>query len=209
MTVLKAIRWTAWAMVGVFGFMALAIGVGWFKVEVLPGPAREVATGAPELGGAFALVNHRGEAVTEQDFRGKPTAYFFGFLHCPEICPTTLFEMTSRLAELGPAADRLNVVFVTIDPERDTPERIAAYLESFDPRIVGLTGTPEEVADAARTFGITYRKVPTEGGEYTMDHTASVLLFDEDGRFATLIDYHDSPEAALGKLRRVVGAGDA
>lgn len=206
MTMLKAIRWTAWALVGVFGFLALATGVGWFRVEVLPGPAREVATGAPELGGPFTLVNHRGETVTQEDFLGRPTAYFFGFTHCPEICPTTLFEMTSRLDELGPAAERLNVVFVTVDPERDTPEHLARYLESFDPRIVGLSGTAEQVADAARTFGITYRKVPLEGGEYTMDHTASVLLFDETGRLATLIDYHDSPDAALGKLRRVVGA---
>ncbi|MEE1657592.1 SCO family protein [Microvirga sp. CF3062] len=134
----------------------------------------------------------------------QPTAYFFGFTHCPEVCPTTLFGMSQHLKELGPEADRLNVVFVTADAERDTLELLkATYLESFDPRIVALTGTPEEMA-AAKAVRISYRKVPSEGGGYTMEHTASVVMTDAGGELVSLIDYHEDAATALSKLRRAI-----
>jgi protein SCO1/2 len=120
------------------------------------------------------------------------------------VCPTTLFEMSQHLKDLGPDADRLNVVFVTVDPERDTPELLKTYRESFDPRIVALTGTPEEMAAAAKAFRISYRKVPTEGGDYTMEHTASVIVTDAGGGFVSLIDYHEDDSTALLKLRRAI-----
>jgi protein SCO1/2 len=139
-----------------------------------------------------------------QNLKGKPTAYFFGFTHCPEVCPTTLFEMTQHLKQLGPNADRLNVVFVSVDPERDTPELLKTYLKSFDPRIVALTGTPEDLAAAAKAFRIAYRKVPTEGGNYTMDHTSSVIVTDAEGELDSLIDYHEDDATAFAKLRRAI-----
>jgi protein SCO1/2 len=120
------------------------------------------------------------------------------------VCPTTLFEMSQHLKDLGPDADRLNVVFVTVDPERDTPDLLKTYLESFDPRIVALTGTPEEMAAAATAYHVSYRKVPTEGGSYTMDHTASVILTDANGGFLSLIDYHEDEATTLAKLRRAL-----
>ncbi len=135
MFVLRIIRWVAWALVAVAIFVGTGIAVGWFRTEWLgqSPPVAVTTTGAPAVGGPFSLVNHRGERVSQDTFKGKPTAYFFGFTHCPEVCPTTLFEMTQHLKELGPDADRLNVVFVTVDPERDTPELLRTYLESFDP----------------------------------------------------------------------------
>jgi protein SCO1/2 len=204
MLVLRIIRWTAWALVAVAIFVGTGIAVGWFRTEWLGQSPPVTTTGVPAVGGPFSLVTHRGERVTQDTFKGKPTAYFFGFTHCPEVCPTTLFEMTQHLKELGPDADRLNVVFVTVDPERDTPELLKTYLGSFDHRIVALTGTPEELAAAAGAFRISYRKLPTEGGNYTMDHTASVIVIDAEGKLDSLIDYHEDAATALSKLRRAV-----
>jgi protein SCO1/2 len=204
----RIIRWTAWSLVAVLLFGVGAIALGWLQVEKFGlGRTQSVITssGVPAIGGPFSLVNHRGERVTQDTFRGKPTVYFFGFTHCPEVCPTTLFEMTQRLNELGPDADRLNVVFMTVDPERDTPDLLKTYLESFDPRIVALTGTPDEVAATAKAFRISYKKVPTGDG-YTMDHTSSVIVQDADGQLITLIDYHEEASSALAKLRRALGS---
>jgi protein SCO1 len=205
MFVLRIVRWAAWALVAVAIFVATGIAVGWVRTEWLgQSPPAAVTTGVPAVGGPFSLVNHRGERVTQDTFKGKPTAYFFGFTHCPEVCPTTLFDMSQHLKDLGPDADRLNVVFVTVDPERDTPELLKTYLESFDSRIVALTGTLEEMAVAAKAYHVSYRKVPTEGGNYTMDHTASVILTDANGGFLTLIDYHEDEATTLAKLRRAL-----
>ncbi|MBM1171990.1 SCO family protein [Microvirga arabica] len=206
MIALRIIRWTAWALVAVVLFGAGAIALGWLQVEKLGLRAQPTVTssGVPAVGGPFSLINHRGERVTQDTFKGKPTAYFFGFTHCPEVCPTTLFEMSQHLKELGQDADRLNVVFVTVDPERDTPELLKTYLESFDPRIVALTGTPEEMAAAAKAFRIGYRKVPTEGGDYMMDHTSSVIVTDAKGDLVSLIDYHEDEATALAKLKKAL-----
>jgi protein SCO1 len=206
MFVLRIIRWTAWTLVAVAIFVGTGIAAGWLRTEWLgqSPPAAVTTSGVPTVGGPFSLVNHRGERVTQDTFKGKPTAYFFGFTYCPEVCPTTLFEMSQHLKDLGPDADRLNVVFVTVDPERDTPELLKTYLESFDPRIVALTGTPEQVAAAAKAYHASYRKVPTEGGNYTMDHTASVIVTDANGGFLTLIDYHEDEATTLAKLRRAL-----
>ncbi|QRM35277.1 SCO family protein [Microvirga sp. VF16] len=206
MSALKLVRWILWSLVAVAIFVATGVAVGWLRTEWLGQrpPVAVTTTGTPAVGGPFSLVNHRGERVTQDTFKGKPTAYFFGFTHCPEVCPTTLFEMSQHLKDLGPDANRLNVVFVTVDPERDTPELLKTYLESFDPRIVALTGTAEELATAARAFRISYRKVPTEGGNYTMDHTSSVIVTDAKGEFVSLIDYHEDKAMALAKLQRVV-----
>jgi protein SCO1/2 len=206
MLVLRIIRWAAWALVAVAIFVATGVAVGWLRTEWLgqSPPAAVTTSGVPAVGGPFSLVNHRGERVTQNTFKGKPTAYFFGFTHCPEVCPTTLFEMGQHLKDLGPDADRLNLVFVTVDPERDTPELLKTYMESFDPRIVALIGTSEELATAAKAFRISYRKVPTEGGDYTMEHTASVIVTDAKGELVSLIDYHEDAATAHSKLRRAM-----
>jgi protein SCO1 len=158
------------------------------------------------LSAPFRLVNQEGREVTEADFRGKPTAWFFGFTNCPDVCPTTLMQMTEHLKRLGPDADKLNVVFVTVDPERDTPLVLEEYLSSFDPHIVGLTGSPEEIEKFAKGYGVFFAKVP-QGESYTMNHTFLVLLTGPDGKFKGTIDLHESVEAQLQKLTRLVRRG--
>lgn len=164
---------------------------------------RNPLAAAAAVGGPFRLATDDGRPVTDADLLGRPTVIFFGFTFCPEVCPTTLAELSSALAALGPEADRLNVVFVSVDPERDTPEILRDYLSAFDPRIRGLTGTPEEIASAARAYAVFYRKVPLEGGDYTMDHTASMFLMDAEGRFVGTISFGEDPKVAFAKLKRL------
>jgi protein SCO1/2 len=181
--------------------LVLAAGVAtywWTR----PGAPGVVAFGAP-----FELVNHNGEKITEQAFRGKPTAVFFGFTHCPEVCPTTLFELDGWIEQLGSDADKMSAYFVSIDPERDTPEVMKAYLGNFSGRITGITGEPAKVMQMAKDFRIFARKVEQENGEYTMDHTASVLLLDSNGDFFGTIAYQENPDTALAKLQRLIREG--
>ena len=156
------------------------------------------------IGGAFRLTSHKGETLTEADVRGKPHLVFFGFTSCPEVCPTTLFELSNLLQELGTDGDKLKALFVTVDPERDTQEVLASYMSAFDARILGLTGTQAEVEATAKAYKASLRKVPIEGGGYTMDHTAIVYLMDKDGRFVSSLDFHEAKETQLAKLRRLV-----
>ena len=163
---------------------------------------------AVPIGGAFDLVDQDGRAVTQKDLLGKPTAIFFGFTYCPEVCPTTLTDMTAWLKTLGPHANRLNVVFVSVDPERDNPAVMKDYLSNFDPRIRGFTGTPDQAARAAKAYRVYYQKVPLDGGGYTMDHSSSIYLFDAKGRFVEPIGYQSPPERAVAQLRKLIdGAG--
>jgi len=150
---------------------------------------------------SFEMTNHKGETVTEQDFIGKPTAFFFGFTYCPNICPMTLHHMTNMMKELGPDADRINIVFISVDPERDRVESLATYLTSFDSRIIGLVGTEEQVKQITKAFNIFYKKVILEDGDYTLDHTASTLLYNSKGEFRGTIDYQENPKTALEKLQ--------
>jgi protein SCO1/2 len=160
-------------------------------------------SGGEAFGAPFTLVDQRGEEITEAAFRGQPTALFFGFTHCPEICPTTLFELDGWLAQLGPEGENIDAYFVSIDPERDTPEIMNAYVGNVSDRITGITGEPDKVAEMARAFSIYVRKVDLDGDDYTMDHTASILLLDETGDFAGTIAYGENPDTALAKLRRL------
>ncbi len=149
------------------------------------------------IGGSFALTDMSGRPVTQADLLGKPTAVFFGFTRCPDACPTTLVALTEALRGLGAKADRLNVVFVTLDPQRDTPDVLRAYLSSFDPRIRGFTGTLAQVAAMADAYHILYRRVPLSDGDYTMDHSAAVLTFDRAGKFVGKVPFGDDDEARL------------
>ena len=163
-------------------------------------PIRKVQASA--IGGPFRMTDQNGRTVTDADFKGHPYLVFFGFTHCPDVCPTTLFEMSEIMRKLGPDADKVNALFVTVDPERDTPQMMKDYLGSFDPHLRGLTGTPDEVAAIAKGYRVYYKKVPQDGGEYTMDHTAIVYLMDKEGRFVTPFNAKKQPEEAAAELRR-------
>jgi protein SCO1/2 len=162
-----------------------------------PEPART-------LGGPFSLTDQDGRTVSARDLRGKPSAIFFGFTFCPEICPTTLTNLTGWMRALGPDADRLNVVFITVDPDRDTPTKLKAYLSAFDPRIRGLTGPDQAIAKVAAEYRVYYRKVPLDGGGYTMDHSSAIYLMDAKGRFVEPIGYGEPADRALASLRRLI-----
>jgi protein SCO1/2 len=161
----------------------------------------------PALGGPFAMRDQHGVAVSEADLRGRPSLMFFGFTSCPDICPTTLDVVARWLQAMGPAADRLQVFFVTVDPERDDPSTLKAYVGSFDPRIRALVGSEAELSAMAEKWRVVYRRVELSGGGYTMDHTASLFLMDREGRFAGTISPQEGDAAALAKLRRLLDAG--
>ncbi|WP_335631776.1 SCO family protein [Aurantimonas endophytica] len=168
------------------------------------GPARDVTTGVATIGGEFSLVDQDGATRTWSSFRGKPVAVFFGFTNCPDICPTTLAELSLLLDGMGQEGDDLSVVLVSGDPERDTPAVLKDYLTSFDPRITALTGKEGQI-DAAFSAFKAYRKVvPLEGGDYTVDHSAGVYLYDRKGAFVGTLDTHGSQQVRLGKLERLV-----
>ena len=165
---LMRIRYILW------GFVAVAAAlVALFVLRQSEPTDRPVGT--ITIGGPFAMTNNLGQAVTEKDFRGQPIALFFGFTNCPDICPTTLLRLTDLMKKLGPSSDKLQVMLVSVDPERDTPDVLKAYLEQFDPRFSALTGTPEQLAAFAKGYRFIYKKVPLKGGSYTMDHSAGVF----------------------------------
>jgi protein SCO1/2 len=154
------------------------------------------------VGGPFRLIDQNGHTVTDQDLRGHPFLVFFGFTHCPEVCPTTLFEISETLRALGSDADRTRAFFVTVDPERDTPSVLKDYLANFDQHLSGLTGDAEAIASIAKAYRVYYKKVPLEHGDYTMDHSAMVYLMDKEARFVSPFSLKRSSEAAVADLRR-------
>ena len=160
--------------------------------------------GTASLGAPFSLVDHDGASITEAAFKGHPSLLFFGFTHCPEICPTTVYEMEGWLAELGPEADGLRAFFVTVDPERDTPEALRDYLTAQTDRVTGISGDPDDVREMARSWRVYFSRRDLEGGDYTMDHTSLVYLLDEDGAYAGTIPYGAEPEAAVAQLRALI-----
>ena len=161
-----------------------------------------VAQQIAAVGGPFKLIDQNGKAVSDQDLKGHPFLVFFGFTHCPDVCPTTLFDVSEMLRALGPDADRTRALFITVDPERDTPAVMKDYLSSFDPHLAGLTGDPAAIATVAKAYRVYYKKVPLDGGEYTMDHTAIVYLMDKEGRFVSPFSLKRGTEAAAADLRR-------
>ena len=166
--------------------------------------AKTLPSSTLAIGGPFTLVDVHGAAVTQRDFRGKPSAIFFGYTHCPDVCPTTLLDLTELMKALGADADKLHVAFVTVDPERDTPARLADYLSSFDPRIRGLTGTEAQIAAVAKAYHVYYARVPDGHGGYAMDHSASVFLMNADGGFAGAMSFEEDAKTSLAKLERLV-----
>ena len=161
-----------------------------------------VAQQVAAIGGPFKLTDENGQAVSDQDLHGRPFLVFFGFTHCPDVCPTTLFEVSEILRALGRDADRTHALFITVDPERDTPSVMKDYLSSFDPHLSGLSGDPAAIAAIAKGYRVYYKKVLLDQGGYTMDHTATVYLMDKDGRFVSPFSLKRTAEAAAADLRR-------
>jgi protein SCO1/2 len=173
-----------------------------FALVLLMSEQTPIRPGVAAIGGPFRLIDQDGRTATEQDLRGRPFLVFFGFTHCPEICPTTLFEISEILRKLGPDADRSGALFITVDPERDTPKALKDYLSSFDTHIVGLTGDADAIASVAKSYRAIYRKVPLEQGDYTMDHTAIVYLMDKQGRFVSPFSLKRTTDASVAELRK-------
>jgi protein SCO1 len=196
---MRARQWIWVALAGLLAFSTAALGT----VYIISSRAVHGVT-ATRIGGPFTLVDDTGAPVTDKTLAGKPYAMYFGYTFCPDVCPTTLLDLSRWIQKLGPDADKLNYVFVTVDPERDTAQSLHTYLSSFDKHIRGYTGTPAEIAQIAKEYRVYYKKVPTEDGGYTMDHSAIIYLMGSDGKFATMIPYQEDDASALAKLRNVV-----
>jgi len=185
--------------------LAVVIAVGAAIALFQIATTREAALGgSANIGGPFSLVGENGEPVTEAVLAGKPTLMYFGYTFCPEICPTTLTDMSNWIAKLGPDADKLNYVFVTVDPERDTPEVMKQYVSSFDKRIRGFTGTPKQIADIAAKYRVYYKKIPSKDGPYEMDHSAIVYMMSRGGKFRGIIGYQEDEKSVMEKLRSLI-----
>jgi protein SCO1/2 len=154
------------------------------------------------IGGPFQLTDQAGQTVTDKSMKGKPTLIFFGFTHCPDVCPTSLFEISEVLKAMGKDADRVNAYFVSVDPERDTLGAMKDYLGSFDPHLKGLTGDPEAIGTVLSAYRVYAKKVPLKDGDYTMDHTALIYLMDRDGKFVSPFNLKRTPEEAAADLKR-------
>jgi protein SCO1/2 len=186
------------------GALGLMLGIGWWRVD---GPGASKPGGKRPLPVSemdFRLTDHEGNEVGPDTLIGRPTMVFFGFTFCPDVCPTTLSDISGWLEELGDEAAQINVVFITVDPERDTVAAMAEYVGYFHPAIRGWTGSEDQIARAADGFRASYKRVPTDGGDYTMNHTASVFLSDAEGEHVTMIDYHEPREFAVPKIRRAL-----
>jgi protein SCO1/2 len=196
----RRVAWIAILLVAVPG--ALLYGgkqFGWFGP-----PASKTAPPRPAVGGPFDLVDHEGRAATDADFRGRLMIVFFGFTYCPDVCPTALTAIAQALDLLG--ADAVNVapLFITVDPERDTPEQLKEYVRHFHPRLIGLTGTPEKIAAAAKAYRVYYAKARAANAppdEYTMDHTSIVYLMGRDGKFLAHFSHGTEPKAIADRAR--------
>ena len=154
------------------------------------------------IGGPFQLTDQSGTTVTDKSLQGRPSLIFFGFTHCPDVCPTSLFEISEVLRAMGKDADRVNAYFGSVDPERDSKEAMKDYLSSFDPHLKGLTGDPEAIAKMLTAYRVYAKKVPLKDGDYTMDHTALTYLMDRDGKFVAPFNLNRTPEEAAADLKR-------
>jgi protein SCO1 len=188
------------ALAAIAGFFGMVLCIAFLASST--GPGKDTSTAA--IGGPFALVDDTDAPVTENVLAGKPYTIYFGYTYCPEICPTTLLDLSRWITELGTGADKLNYVFVTVDPQRDTPQLMHAYLSSFDKRIRGFTGTPEQIAKIARQYRVYYKKIPTKDGSYVMDHSSIIYLMGSDAKFISMIAYQENDASAVAKLRNLV-----
>ena len=171
-------------------------------VVYMTGRSLPIGSAIAGIGGPFHLEDQNGKPVSDEDMKGRPFLVFFGFTHCPDICPTTLFDISEVMRRLGEDADRTGALFITVDPDRDTPAKLKDYLSDFDPHLRGLTGDPAAINAAIKAYRVYAKKIPLEGDDYTMDHTAVVYLMDKDGHFVAPFNLKRTPEAAAAELRR-------
>ncbi|WP_422039842.1 SCO family protein [Roseibium sp.] len=206
MSGLKLFRYVAWAAVAV---LAAASGFLVYQQTVGNENSGSLIEPLAAIGGPFELVDGNGETVTDATFAGKPLVLFFGFTYCPDVCPTTLSELQGWIEALGPDAEKLNYAFVTVDPERDTPDVMRDYVWAFDKRIAPLTGSREQIDAVIKAYRVYAKKVPLDDGDYTMDHSAAVYLMNSDNKFVGTIAYAEAEETALQKLRRLIANAPA
>jgi protein SCO1/2 len=194
---------------GALGVTAVAatLFAGWWQVDGPGAPAATSGRPLPLTEMDFALTDDEGQPVGPETLIGRPSLVFFGFTWCPQVCPTTLADISHWLDGLGKEAETLDTVLITVDPERDTVDAMAEYVSHFHPQVRGWTGSAADIARAAEGFRVRYERVPLEGGDYTMNHTAGVFLFDAEGALVSIIDYHEPREFALPKIRRAMERG--
>lgn len=175
----------------------LVLAAGWIGWDAYRG-------GQPAIGGPFALIDHDGKPFSSEQLKGKPTLIYFGYTFCPDVCPTSLLLMETAMDQLGNDANKkVNLVFITVDPERDTPQLLKGYVPNFGPTFIGLTGTPEQIAAAARAYRVYFQKVPgKEGSPYLMDHSSIVYLLDRNGRFVAHFTHEAKAEAIAAAVKR-------
>ena len=159
---------------------------------------------ASAIGGPFQLIDQNGKPFSDADLKGKWHLIFFGYTHCPDACPTALNEMSLALDRLGMKRDEVGVVFITVDPERDTPETLKSYVQSFDAPIVALTGSPEAVAQAAKAYRVFYARHPRSDGDYDMDHSAVIYVMNPEGRFTATFTPDSSADAIVQRLQKLI-----
>ena len=201
MTRLQTIRYSVW---GAAAFVLLGLAAFyWTSARVAEPETSAVVT----IGGPFALVADTGEAITEADLVGHISLLFFGFTHCPDVCPTAMAEATAWLDELGTDSDGLVIYFVTVDPTRDTPAAMNAYLSAFHPDIVGLSGSAEAVDQMLDAFHVFREQISLADGGYTMNHSAGFYVLDDKGRFIDVIDPNDGHDAAISEIRSAIAGG--
>jgi protein SCO1 len=184
----------------VIGAFSASLVVGLVLMLWVMGGLRHVISPAA-IGGPFQLTDQTGQSVTDKSMQGQPSLIFFGFTHCPDVCPTTLFEISEVLKAMGKDGDRVNAYYISVDPERDTQAAMKEYLSSFDPRLKGLTGNAEEIAKVLSEYRVYAKKVPLKDGDYTMDHTALIYLMDRDGKFVSPFNINRKPEDAASDLK--------
>ena len=185
----------------VIGAFSASLVVGLVLMLWVMGGLRHV-TAPAAIGGPFQLTDQTGQTVTDKSMQGRPSLIFFGFTHCPDVCPTTLFEMSEVLKAMGEDGDRVNAYYISVDPERDTATAMKEYLSSFDPRLKGLTGNPDQIAKVLSEYRVYAKKVPLKDGDYTMDHTALTYLMDRDGKFVSPFNLKRTPEQAAADLKQ-------
>ena len=196
---LARVRLALWIALGLFA--AVVVVLLWRQSEPQPSVTQ---SSLGTIGGPFTLVGTDGKPFASSRLNGKPAAVFFGFTHCPDVCPTTLARLSKLRRDLGKGDDALSIVFISVDPERDTPAEVGTYLKLFDTPVVGLTGTTAQIDQVKKQFGVYSRKVDQPSGGYSVDHTATVMLLDGDGKFVATLSPEEGNAVALDKIRRVV-----
>jgi protein SCO1 len=197
---------------GYAAFLALVLFAAGFAgaYALLNAPETVQGEGTPLIGGPFSLVDTNGKRVSDRDFRGKLMLVFFGYAHCPDVCPTELQTMSTVMENLGPAADKVAPIFISVDAMRDTPQALANYMKNFDARITGLTGDQNDIASAAKAYRVYYRKAGDSGnGDYTVDHSAFVYLMDGSGKYITHFTFNTAPESMVAVIKKKIAADNA